>query len=108
MDVRPSSTRQCACSVRVHRRVRHLRWYDTRSHHTKQSRKAAAMHLHRIRATVLQDERVDLLNGVPELVVRVVRRQLQLRDQPVQLGQHQRDRQALGGGLRRTRPPLRP
>ena len=38
-----------------------------------------------IAARVLQDEVVDLLHGVPQLVVGVYRRQLQLRDQPVHL-----------------------
>ena len=38
-----------------------------------------------VAAGVLQDEVVDLLHGVPQLVVGVDRRQLQLRDQPVHL-----------------------
>jgi len=44
-----------------------------------------AAYLHGVIATVLQDERVDLLDGVPQLVVCVTGWQLQLRDEAVQL-----------------------
>ena len=44
-------------------------------------------HLLGIIATILNDQRVDLLDGVPQLMIRVVGRQLQLCDQPVHLEQ---------------------
>jgi hypothetical protein len=44
-------------------------------------------HLLSILAAVLDDEGIDLLNGVPQLVVRIVWRQLQLGDQSVHLSQ---------------------
>lgn len=42
-------------------------------------------HLLCVLATILDEEGVDLLDGMPQLVVRVVGRQLQLCDEPVHL-----------------------
>lgn len=45
------------------------------------------------------DDGVDLFDGVPQLEVRVVGRQLQLEDQPINLVDHQSHRQIFTDGM---------